>query len=118
MINAGRVQKRKIFEDFENELKVKGLENREKYENDFRTILNSVYKHSLEDIRPSITRFNTLSVLLIKEHKFIYLEVDEKRKHDTLLSINIMDDIDKGGLYNLPLKEALKKIDIACRSKV
>lgn len=118
MINAGRVQKRKIFEDFENELKVKGLENRAKYENEFRTILNDVYKHCLEDIRPSITRYNTLSVLLIKEHKYIYIEVDERRKHDTLLSINIINDIDKGGVYNLPLKEALKKIDEACRLKV
>jgi hypothetical protein len=118
MINVGRVQKRKIFEDFENELKVKGVENRTKYETEFRTILDSVYKHCLEDIRPSITRHKTLSVLLIKDHKYIYIEVDDKRKHDTLLSINIINDIDKGGIFILPLKEALKKIDVACRLKV
>lgn len=118
MINAGRVQKRKIFVDFENELKIKGFENKAKYEDVFRKILNSVYKHSLEDIRPNITRFNTLSVLLIKDHKYIYLEVDEKRKYDTMLSVTVMDDIDKGGITMLSLDNALKKIDDICRSKV
>lgn len=118
MINAGRVQKRKIFADFENELMIKGLENKAKYEHTFRQILNSVYKHCLQDIRPNITRFNTLSVLLIKDHKYIYLEVDEKRKYDTMLSVTIPDDVDKGGIAMMPLDKALSKIDDVCRSKV
>lgn len=118
MIDKGRVQKRKILEDFENDLKIKGISERENYEENLRTILNRVYKHSFQDIRPSISRFKTLSVLLIKEHKHIFLEVNEKRKHNTLLSINIFDDIEKGGHYLLPLDEALNKIDEACRTKV
>ena len=117
MINAGRVQKRKIFEDFENELKIKGYENQEKYGNTFRQILNSVYKHCPQDIRPNITRLNTLSVLMIKDNMYIYLEVDEKRKYDTLLSVTVPEDVEKGGTYNLPLDKALLQIDKVCRSK-
>lgn len=118
MTNTGRVQKRKIFVDFENELKRKGQDNKAKYEEMFREILNTAYKHSLQDIRPNITRFNTLSVLMIKDHKYIYLEVDERRIYDTMLSVTVMDDVDKGGIYNLPLDKALKKIDDVCRWKV
>lgn len=117
MINAGRVQKKKIVEDFENELRIKGVENKSKYEDVFQKILKSVYKHSLQDIKPTITRFNTLSLLMIKEHKYIYLEVDEKRKYNTMLSITIPDEIDKGGIYIIPLDKALKKIDLICRQK-
>lgn len=117
MINEGRVQKRKIYEDFENELRVKGKKYEEKYSNIFRQILNSVYKHSPHDIRPNITRFDTLSVLVVKNHMYIYIEVDENRKYDTLLSVTMPEDVEKGGTYNLPLHKALLEIDKVCRSK-
>lgn len=107
-----KVKKEKVIKEFREELKLKQVEDREVFDEPFFKILNQVYKHEPENIKPNITRFGTLSFIVKKNHTYIYLEWSPKRIPSTLLSITIMsDEFDDGGIYTLTLDEALKKID-------
>lgn len=118
MIKEGRIQKQKVIQDFENELEIKTVENKEKFKDLFEEILENVYKHSFQDIKASITRLGTLSILMIKDHKYIYLELVENQNYQAMLSVTMINSMENTGVYFLSLDEALKKISVVCRQKV
>lgn len=115
-----KVKKEKVIREFREEIKLKGLEKEMQiYDEPFFKILNHVYKYHPRNITCNLSRLNSLTFVVIIDHIYIYIEWSSKTVINTLLSITIMDeDFDDGGIYTVPLDEALENIDRVCKKKV
>lgn len=110
------VKKEKVIKEFRDQLNLKGIEGRERFDTPFFKILNELYVFHPREMKCDITRFNSLTFIIIVDHTYIYLEWSEKT---TLLSITIMDDnFDDGGIFNLSLDEALEKLKNLWKNKI
>ena len=109
-----KVKKEKVIKEFREELKLKNVENdiRNDFDLVFFKILNHIYKHSFREIKVNITRFKSLSFILIRKKTYIYIEYNPNQKNNILLSItNFNNNEDIGGIYSLNIDTLLKKID-------
>lgn len=114
-----KVKKEKVIREFREELKIKGIENRDIYEEPFFKILNHVYKYHPRNITCNLSRLNSLTFVVIIDHIYIYIEWSSKHVINTLLSITIMDEnFDDSGIYTVTLDEALENIDRVCKKRV
>jgi hypothetical protein len=112
------VKKEKVIREFRDELKVRGIVNREIYELPFFQILNHVYKYHPRNITCHLNRLNNLTFLVMIDHTYIFIEWSPQKERKTLLSITIMDgEIEQSGIYTVSLEEALKNIDRVCKVK-
>jgi hypothetical protein len=118
-MNKTKVKKEKVIREFREELKLKGIENREVYDEPFFKILNHVYQYQPKEIKCHVSRLDSLTFLVIVEHTYIFIEWSPIRNFETLLSITIMNqEFDQGGIYTTTLDEALKEIDKVCKKKI
>lgn len=110
------VKKEKVIKEFRDELNIKGIEDRERYDIPFFKILNELYVFHPREIKCNITRFNSLTFIIIVDHTYIYIEWSERT---TLLCITHMDDrFNDGGIFNLTLDDAIEKIKNQWNKKV
>jgi hypothetical protein len=112
-----KVKKEKVIREFREELKTKGLEKREVYEELFFEILNRVYTLKPKEMRCHLSRLNSLSFLVILDHTYIFIEWSVGKNPDTLLSITMFDDFENGGIYFTSLDNALNIIEDTCKTK-
>lgn len=110
------VKKEKVIKEFREELNLKGIINREKYDKPFFLVLNELYPLRPRNMTCHINRFDRLTFVIVVEHTYIYIEWTEKI---TLLSITIMDgDFDDGGIYHTTLEDAIEKIKDRWKKKI
>lgn len=112
------VKREKTLQEFREELKIKGVD-RNLYEASFLKIWNHVYKYRPTDIKANINRLKNLTFLVIRDHKYVYMELLDNNPKTVLMSITIMDgEFDEGGIFNLTLDDALEKFNELWKKKI
>jgi hypothetical protein len=107
------VKKEKVIREFRDELKLKGNENRELYDEPFFKILNHIYQYRPINITCHI-KSGWLTFLMRFEHKFIYIAWS---KEMVILNVTIPNDFEKSGMYTLSLDDTFKKLNTVCKKK-
>src|SRR5258706_6069192 len=100
------VKKEKVVREFREELKLKGLELRDLYDESFFKILNHVYPYHPKNMTCHL-KPEWLTFLLTFEHKYVSIAWSEQC---IILSITIPTDFEKGGFYTLTSLEEVFEI--------
>lgn len=108
------VKKEKVIREFRDELKVKGIQNIELYDEPFFKILNHIYRYHPKNITCHL-KADWLTFLMTFEHEFIYIAWSKKF---VILSITIPSDYQKGGMFTLSLNDTLEKLDTICSKRI